>query len=70
MDSSQRDFVGLSYRTLTSAERDTLQEIKERGQAFIAFIDGLGRSEAIDIARVRAEESVMWAVKHLTSAKG
>lgn len=66
----EKDFVGLTYRTLSKAERDTLQTIKEQGQAFIAFIDGLGQSEANKLARIRAEEAVMWAVKHITSGAG
>jgi hypothetical protein len=69
MTAAQKDFVGLKYRALSSVERESLQEIKERGQAFIEFLAGLGQSESLDIARIRAEEAVMWAVKHITSEK-
>lgn len=69
MSVSEKDYVGLTYRALSQAERDMLQEIKERGQAFIAFLDGLGESNATEIARVRAEEAVMWAVKHVTGRR-
>lgn len=69
MSVSEKDYVGLTYRALSQAERDMLQEIKERGQAFIAFLDGLGESHATEIARVRAEEAVMWAVKHVTGRR-
>jgi hypothetical protein len=56
----------MTYRALSSKERDMMYGIKEKGQEFLDLCDGLGQSEELVLAKIRLEEAVMWAVKHIT----
>jgi hypothetical protein len=58
--------VGLTYRPLSSDERENMYLVKEKGQEFLDFLDTLGRSPEMGQAKIRLEEAVMWAVKHIT----
>ena len=58
--------VGLTYRPLSSDERERMYCVKEKGQEFLDLLDTLGRSEEMMQAKIRLEEAVMWAVKHIT----
>ena len=58
--------VGMVYRPLSSGERENMYSVKEKGQEFLDLLDTLGRSEELKQAKVRLEEAVMWAVKHIT----
>lgn len=55
-----------AYRVLNDAEKANMQAVKDQGLAFHAFVDSLGNSREISIARTKIEEAVMWAVKHIT----
>ncbi|WP_246730281.1 DUF7681 family protein [Nitratireductor mangrovi] len=61
------DAVGMTYRALSSAERNQMYEIKEKGREFLDVVDTLGASEELELAKIRLEEAVMWAVKHISS---
>lgn len=62
------------YRILTQPEKDLMRQVKNMG---LMFHDALGilaeetgpktDSRELDIARVKIEEAVMWAVKHITT---
>ncbi|MCW2319186.1 hypothetical protein M2322_004755 [Rhodoblastus acidophilus] len=69
------------YRVLSDAEKAQMLAIKDKGAEFVALIESL-RPEPTDlgnglatgffcrelnIAIERAEEAVMWAVKHITA---
>lgn len=54
------------YRVLTQAEKDAMKAIKDRGLELYELIESLGSSRELSIAKTKAEESVMWAIKHLT----
>ena len=54
------------YRALSDAEKANMAKIKDMGLAFHDFIDGLGNSREISLAKTKIEETVMWAVKHIT----
>jgi len=54
------------YRVLTPEEKDQMQAIKDQGLAFWEFIDGIGASRELSLAKTAIEEAVMWAVKHVT----
>ena len=58
--------VGLTYRPLSTDERERMYCVKEKGQEFLDLLDTFGRSEEMTQAKVRLEEAVMWAVKHIT----
>ena len=55
------------YRRLSDPEKAAMQAIKDKGLELFNLIDGLGQSRELSIARTKAEEAVMWAVKHITA---
>ena len=55
------------YRVLSDAEKANMQTIKDMGLAFHDFVDGVGKSREIALAKTKIEEAVMWAVKHITA---
>lgn len=54
------------YRVLSDAEKAAMQRIKDLGLALHDAIGELGNSRELSLAKTKAEESVMWAVKHIT----
>ena len=55
------------YRVLSETEKANMQQIKDMGLAFHDFIAGLGGSRETELAGMKIEEAVMWAVKHITA---
>lgn len=55
------------YRVLGDAEKVNMAKIKDMGLEFHSFIDGLGNSRELSLAKTKVEEAVMWAVKHITA---
>ena len=55
------------YRTLTDAEKATMQRIKDLGRALHDALAEAGNSRELSLAKTKAEESVMWAEKHITA---
>lgn len=55
------------YRVLTDAEKAQMVRIKDAGQALIDIINETGKSRELSLALTNAEQSVMWAVKHVTA---
>ena len=64
---SNADAVGLTYRALSTAERNQMYAIKEKGKEFLDLCDQIGTSDELKTAKIRLEEAVMWAVKHLAA---
>lgn len=56
-----------AYRVLSDAEKAQMQAVKDRGAELWELIDGIGSSRELSLAKTRAEEAVMWTVKHLTA---
>ena len=56
-----------AYRVLSDDEKAAMQEIKDMGLAFHDRIAALGNSRELSLAKTKIEESVMWAVKHITA---
>ncbi len=54
------------YRVLTDEEKAAMQKIKDMGLDFHTYIESLGKSRELSLALTKIEETVMWAVKHLT----
>lgn len=54
------------YKVLTDNEKNRVKEIKDAGLNFILFMDHIGDSRELSIAKTKMEEAVMWAVKHVT----
>lgn len=55
-----------NYRELTEAEKGYMQTIKDQALLLYNSIDALGSSRELSIAKTKAEEAAMWAVKHIT----
>lgn len=55
------------YRVLSDAEKADMQKIKDDALALHDFIDSMGQSREISLAKTKIEEAVMWAVKHITA---
>lgn len=56
-----------AYRVLTDDEKAAMQKIKDDGLAFHDYLETLGNSRELSLAKTKIEEAVMWAVKHLTA---
>jgi hypothetical protein len=56
-----------AYRVLTDDEKTAMQSVKDTGLALHTLLSSLGSSRELSIAKTKAEEAVMWAVKHLTA---
>ena len=55
------------YRVLSDDEKAQMQAMKDQGLALWEFVDGIGGSRELSIAKTKIEEAVMWAVKHITA---
>lgn len=58
--------VRSEYRPLSEADVADVQMIKNLGQQFIDHVSSIGTSRELSLAKTKAEEAVMWAVKHVT----
>ena len=56
-----------TYRVLTDAEKAQMQDLKDKGLAFIEACNAIGKSRELSLAVTNAEQAVMWAVKHVTA---
>lgn len=65
-DRTVNNTMRLQYRVLSDAEKANMQAIKDQGLAFHQFVDSVGQSREISLAKTKIEEAVMWAVKHIT----
>ena len=54
------------YRVLSDAEKAQMLKIKDKGLELHELIQSIGKSRELSLAATKAEESVMWAVKHIT----
>lgn len=54
------------YRVLTDSEKEEMKHIKDAGLNFHQYIDSIGDSRELTLAKTKIEEAVMWAVKHIT----
>ena len=55
-----------AYRLLSDEEKTQMSTVKDDGLALWLYLDGLGSSRELSIAKTKIEEAVMWAVKHVT----
>lgn len=56
-----------AYRVLSEDEKANMQAVKDRGLEFHDFLQSMGASRELSIAKTKLEEVVMWAVKHITA---
>lgn len=55
-----------NYRKLTDGEKQTMDQIKDAGQAFLDVVATCPPCRESSLAVTKIEEAVMWAVKGLT----
>ena len=65
-DRTANNAVRHTYRVLTDEEKAQMVALKDIGAAFIAKCQEIGGSRELSLAITKAEEAVMWAVKHVT----
>lgn len=65
-DRTANNAVRHTYRVLSDAEKQQMVELKDIGAAFIGLCQHIGQSRELSLAITKAEEAVMWAVKHVT----
>lgn len=63
---TSNNIVRHQYRVLTDEEKADMLRLKDTGLEFIEKCKTLGSSRELSIAITKAEEAVMWAVKHIT----
>lgn len=54
------------YRILSDLEKQQMLLVKDFGLAFHEYIDSVGSSRELSLAKTKIEEAVMWATKHIT----
>jgi hypothetical protein len=54
------------YKVLSDEEKQSMQAVKDMGLEFHEYIESLGNSRELSLAKTKVEEAVMWAVKHIT----
>lgn len=54
------------YRVLSDEEKAQMQAIKDKGLELHELIESIGQSRELSLAKTKNEETVMWAVKHIT----
>ena len=54
------------YRVLSDVEKEQMKSIKDHGLLFHQYLDSMGSSRELSLAKTKVEEAVMWAVKHIT----
>lgn len=66
-DRTANNAVRHAYRILSDEEKAQMVTLKDIGAAFIAKCNEIGKSRELSLAVTKAEEAVMWAVKHVTA---
>lgn len=54
------------YRVLSDDEKKIMTLVKDKGLELHTILESMGTSRELSIAKTKAEEAVMWAIKHLT----
>ena len=65
-DRTANNVVRHAYRVLSDEEKAQMLRLKDIGAEFIAACQATGQSRELSLAITKAEEAVMWAVKHVT----
>lgn len=65
-DRTKNNVMRHEYRVLDEKEKFTMKQIKDHGLEFLEYIENIGQSRELSLAKTKIEEAVMWAVKHVT----
>lgn len=66
-DRTTNNVMRHKYRVLQDIEKEQMQTVKDLGLSLHNYIALMGSSKELSLAQVKAEEAVMWAVKHVTN---
>jgi len=55
------------YRELNPLEKGQMEMVKDLSLTLYDYIDSIGKSRELSIAKTKVEEATMWAVKHITN---
>lgn len=55
-----------TYKVLDYDVKTAMTTVKDKGLELFQFIDSLGKTRELSVAKTKVEEAVMWAVKHIT----
>lgn len=64
------DVMRNKYKELTEDDKRQMRELKDMAEGLHNYIEGLGASRSISIAKTKLEEMVMWATKHISTPDG
>lgn len=65
-DRTANNVMRHEYRILSEEEKAQMKGIKDLGLEFVRSCNQIGKSRELSLAITKAEEAVMWAVKHIT----
>lgn len=65
-DRTKNNVMRHEYRVLSDAEKETMKRIKDLGLEMEELLTSIGSSRELSLAKTKNEETVMWAVKHIT----
>ena len=54
------------YRTPSDQDKLHMLKVNELGLDFAAYVDQIGSSRELSVAKTKIEEAVMWAQRHFT----
>lgn len=60
------DIMRQNYRQLNLEEKEQMHRVKVAGCMFYDILSEIGESREISLAKIKIEEAVMWATKHIT----
>lgn len=65
-DRTTNNSVRHQYRVLNDLEKQQMMELKDIGLKFINYLDALGSSRELALAKTNMQQAVFWAVNHVT----
>lgn len=65
-DRTRNNVMRHEYKVLTEVEKAQMKYLKDEGLIFHDYLEALGTSRELSLAKTKIEEAVMWAVKHVT----
>lgn len=65
-DRTKNNVMRHEYRELSEAEKGHMKTVKDMGLEMIEYLELIGDSRELSLAKTKVEEAVMWAVKDIT----
>lgn len=63
---SAQNVMRHEYKALSNEDKVVIKDIKDMGLQFYEYLDRVGASRELSLAKTKIEEAVMWAVKHVS----